>query len=416
MPGPESPEGDAGSQVSSTCPKYKGLQTSIFAGAFVFGIVMSSLGSLLPALFSAVAFQKADAGRLFLAMNFAMLVSSLLFGPICDRFGFRALLMSSTALVGGAFAALAFSGTYGLVLGALAVLGLGGGALNGGTNALLNDISPGRRASALNRLGIYFGFGALFMPFLIGALLEHAGLPRILFSLAGLTVAPLILFGLARFPLPKHQAGVSAREVRGLLRNPLLFLFGFLLLCQSGNEFTMGGWISTYLGEHLGFGPRSAAYALTVYWAAMMAGRWAVTRIAGRVAPSRLVIGSASLALAAAVLLAWTQNAAVASMAVACVGLGFAAIFPTTLAQGGGAFADYSGSAFSVLFVMALSGGMTAPWLFGRISQAYGIGRGFWITISSCAIIIVLQSEVRRRLEHHESPDIQSQPASGRHR
>ena len=61
---------------------YRGLALSIFAGAFVFGIVMSSLGALLPALSASVGIEKADAGKLFLAMNFSMLVSSLLFGPI----------------------------------------------------------------------------------------------------------------------------------------------------------------------------------------------------------------------------------------------------------------------------------------------------------------------------------------------
>jgi isoaspartyl peptidase/L-asparaginase-like protein (Ntn-hydrolase superfamily) len=44
---------------------------------------------------------------------------------------------------------------------------------------------------------------------------------------------------------------------------------------------------------------------------------------------------------------------------------------------------------------MALAGGMSAPWLFGRISQSYGIGAGFWITVGSCAAIIVLQLLIR---------------------
>ena len=53
--------------------RYPGLQTSIFAGAFVFGIVMSSLGAILPGLFEAIGFRKVDAGRLFLVMTFGRL-------------------------------------------------------------------------------------------------------------------------------------------------------------------------------------------------------------------------------------------------------------------------------------------------------------------------------------------------------
>ena len=133
--------------------EFRGLQFSIFAGAFVLGIAVSALGSLLPALFPVIGYQKADAGGLFLAMNLAMLIGSLLFGPICDRFGFRMLLLSSTLLVAGAFALLAVAATYRNVLTALLVLGFGGGALNGAINALLNDINPDRRQRALNLLG-----------------------------------------------------------------------------------------------------------------------------------------------------------------------------------------------------------------------------------------------------------------------
>jgi len=381
--------------MTTATDNYRGLQTSIFAGAFVFGIVMSSLGSLLPALFDFIGFEKADAGRLFLLMNFGMLVGSLLFGPICDRFGFRALLAVSILLVGGSFALLAMAREYNAILGSLAVLGLAGGALNGGTNALLNDISPDRRASALNLLGIFFGCGALFTPFLIGSLLARAGLRLILVWLAVLTVAPFILFIAAQFPLPKHQRGIAAGAIGKLLGNPLLFLFALLLFFQSGNEFTMGGWISTYLGERLSFEPRVAAFVLAGYWGALMAGRWMVSRMAAMLSAHTLVIGSALLALIAVAGLILTGSPAGAAVLVALVGLGFAAIFPTTLAQAGTVFAEFSGTAFSVIFVVALSGGMTAPWLVGRIAQNYGVGTGFWITVASCAAIIALQLMIR---------------------
>ncbi len=377
-------------------PHYPGLQPSIFAGAFVFGIVMASLGALLPALFGAIGFQKADAGSLFLLMNFGMLVSSLLFGPVCDRFGFRALLLISTVMVGGAFAGLAAARSYGMLAGSLAILGLGGGALNGGANALINDISPDRRASALNLLGIFFGVGALVTPFMTGALLQHAGLRAMLLTFLVLTLAPVALFAVARFPAPKHERGLPVSALLRLARNPLLLLFGLLLFCESGNEFTVGGWASTYLGERLGFDPRNAAFVLGGYWAAVMAGRGIVSRIARRVPPAALVGGSAFVALIGSAGLVFARSAPLAAAAVACTGLGFAAIFPTTLAQAGAAFPEYSGSAFSVIFVMALSGGMTAPWLFGRVTQNHEVGLGFWITVASCAAIIAVQIAVSR--------------------
>jgi FHS family glucose/mannose:H+ symporter-like MFS transporter len=392
-----------GDHSKSKCPDsqdpgksdFKGLATSIFAGAFVFGVVMSCLGSILPALTASLGFEKMDAGSLFLVMNFAMLLSSLLFGPICDRFGFRAMLLSSTFLVASSFIGLAFANGYGMILAPLAILGLGGGVLNGGTNALLNDISPERRESALNLLGIFFGIGALFTPLLIGTLLDWMGLRAILMVLVLLTAAPFLLFAAASFPAPKHEGGFAISELRAVLQHPLLFLFGFLLFFQSGNEFTMGGWTSTFLNERHGLDARSAAYALSGYWAALMLGRWIMSRIGSKFPAPTVVISSASLALAGAMGVIWAANGWAASASIALVGLGFAPIFPNTLAQAGRIFAAFSGTAFSVIFGMALSGGMLSPWFVGRIAQHHGIGAGFWVPLIGCASIILLQLIIR---------------------
>jgi MFS transporter, FHS family, glucose/mannose:H+ symporter len=376
---------------------YRGLALSIYVGAFVFGIVMSSLGSLLPGLVGKVGFENSAAGGLFLLMNFFMLLGSLAFGPICDRFGYRLLLLLSIVLIGTAFLTLAEAGLYRVVATALALLGLGGGALNGGTNALLNDISPERRAAALNMLGIFFGCGALSMPFLMGSLLSTLGLERILIGLAVLTVAPLCLFAAAEFPNAKHAGGIKWGELQTVLRNPLLFLFGFLLFFESGNEFTIGGWLSTFVGGPLGAAPRTAAFVLAGYWAAMMTGRLAVSRLGTRIRPHVVVTVSALVAAAGAAGLALASSVPEAAVCALAIGLGLAAIFPTTLAQAGEDFSEFSGTAFSVIFVMALTGGMTAPWLVGRIAQTSGVGVGFWVPSCSCVAIAALQWIIRSR-------------------
>ncbi len=374
---------------------YRGLQFSIFAGAFVLGIAISALGSVLPALTSAIGFQKAAAGGLFLAMNFARLIGSFVFGPICDRFGFRTLLLFSTLLISAAFGLLSAAAAYGTVLLSLVILGLGAGALNGAINALLNDVSPERRNRAMNLLGLFFGFGALFTPFLIGSALDRLGLRPILLGLLVLSLGPFILFLVARFPAPKHQEGFSRSELASLFRNPLLFLFGLLLFFESGNEFTIGGWLSTYLGETGGMSPRGAAYALAGFWTAFMLGRLAASRW-GEKMPSAAVVGGGAgvgcLAVSGLILL---PEQPWGLLWVILTGLGLAAIFPTILATAGAVFASYSGTAFSALFVMALCGGMSAPWVVGRIAQEHGTGTGLWITVFSCAAIVMLQVIIR---------------------
>jgi fucose permease len=366
---------------------------------FVFGIVMAVLGASLPGLFERIGFGKGQAADLFLVMNFAMLLMSLVFGPVVDRFGFKAFLSLASLVVGLSLFAMAGAATYPLLVAAVLALGLGGGGLNGGANALTSDLNPDRRAAALNLLGIFFGFGALTVPFLIGTLVERFGLSAILYFTCLLCGVPLALFGLARFPRPKQRQGFPLREAGSIIRSPVLWLAAFLLFFQSANEFTVGGWLATYLREQFAMSGSAASLTLAGYWAAVMAGRLLAALVINRTGRMRLVLGSAGLALAAALLLVAAPSSAGAAAGAVLIGLGFSAIYPTTLAVVGGSFPAISGTAFSVVFTVALCGGMTAPWLAGKVAQTAGLRTSFMIPVACLVMIITLAFWLKKRSE-----------------
>jgi FHS family glucose/mannose:H+ symporter-like MFS transporter len=365
---------------------------SAWAGIFVFGLVMAILGAILPSLFDRIAFNKSEAGNLFFFMNLAMLGMSVVFGPIVDRFGYRAFLALCSLLVALSFLLFAVASTYSFLIAAALLLGVGGGGLNGGSNALTSDLNPESRSAALNLLGIFFGFGALLIPFLIGTLLGSIGLDAILIVAIVLSLIPFAFFLLLRFPPAKQAQGFPLRQAAQVIGSPLLWLCGLLLFFQSGNEFTVGGWISTYLNENFRFSRMSASLVLAGYWGAVMVGRLIVSKkLVSVIKNEVLILSSAVLALAGTTIVAAAPSGIMASAGVALTGLGFAAIFPTTLAIAGEAFSELTGTAFSVIFMIALAGGMTAPWLTGKVAEASGLRAGLIIPVVSCAIIILIQ-------------------------
>ncbi|MFB0565309.1 MAG: sugar MFS transporter [Candidatus Aminicenantaceae bacterium] len=376
------------------------LMTSTCAGMFVFGIVMAVLGAILPSLFTKIQFSKSEAGNLFFYMNLAMLFMSIIFGPVVDRFGFKIFLIICSLLVAASLFIFNYASTYSIILAAAVILGLGGGGLNGGTNALTSDIHPEKRSSALNLLGIFFGFGALTIPFLVGTLLTQIGLGAILLLATLLSLIPFILFSILAFPKPKHEQGFPLSKVTKVIRDPLLWLCGFLLFFQSGNEFTIGGWISTYLNEYFNLTPMMASIILAGYWAAIMVGRLGSSRMVKIIKNERLVFSSALISFIASIMIVTSPSETLAALGAVLIGLGFAAIFPTTLAIIGEEFPSFSGTAFSVIFVIALAGGMTSPWLTGKIAQAYSIRQGLFIPVINCSMIIVLQIVIMKILRH----------------
>lgn len=369
------------------------LSASAYAGMFGFGIVMALLGAILPSLSNRLHFNLAQAGTLFLAMNAAMLLTTLALGPCLDRFGHKWPLAVAPLLVCGAVVLVANVSEFGGLVTAVILLGIGGGALNQTTNTLIADLHEGehRKSVALNLLGVFFGFGALFVPFTIGALLRALGLTGILYIAAAVSVIPTLLSVPFSFPVARQSGGVPFPKILLLLRQPLVLLFSFLLFFESGNEFILGGYISTYLSRHLGASVSTASYLLAAYWAALMLGRVVLSRTVLRGGSGKLILGSALGVAGSMILMLAAQTLPLAAAAVVLLGFTIATIFPTVLGIAGAAYASHAGTVFGILIGIALSGGMTLPWLTGKLSEHYGIGRGLIIVIVDALAVFVLQ-------------------------
>jgi fucose permease len=372
-----------------------------YAGMFVFGIVMALFGAILPALAGRLEFQVADIGTLFLVMNGAMLVSSLALGLAMDRFGMKPPLALGPLLVAVALIVVARATAFTDLLPAVVLLGVGGGALNGAANTLVADLhpDPARKSAALNRLGIFFGFGALLLPFAIGALLARLTFAPLLLSAALLCgMAGIFASGL-RFPAPKQGHALAVRDVAPFLRSPLVLALAALLFFESGVEFTLGGFISTYLTHDIAVASVGlASWVLAGYWAAVMVSRAVLSRIALGANPYRILLFCAAGAMAGAALAASAPGPGVAAFAIVLTGWSLAGIYPAALGIAGARFQSHSGTVFGILFAVALAGGMLVPWVAGRIGGAIGLRWVFAMVAVSFAAILAL-SRVAARME-----------------
>src|SRR6476646_345189 len=122
----------------------------------LFGVTLTTLGSVLPPLITRYGLEKADAGSLMALMSLGILTGSLVFGPIVDRFGYRPVLIAGALGVGLGLVAIAWAPSVIVLAPAMLVFGFGGGLLNGATNALVSDITQEGRESGLALLGVFF--------------------------------------------------------------------------------------------------------------------------------------------------------------------------------------------------------------------------------------------------------------------
>ena len=371
-------------------------------GLLTFGIVFTTLGSVLPSIIERFGIDKAQAGGLFVLMTLGILAGSLVFGPLVDRYGYKGILLSAIGLTFVGLEGIAFAPSLALLRLAIVIIGFAGGIVNGGTNALVADISSGERGASLNLLGVFFGVGAVGVPFLLATLTGRFTQSALIACVGALAFVPLAVIAVTSFPAPKQAQGFPIAAAGGLLRDPLILLMGFMLFLESGLEITVGGWTSTFVREQLAVAAGPALVILSLYWLGMMLARLALGSILRRAPPFTVLYVCLATALAGSALLLATRSVAMATLGVFLLGVGFAAMFPTLLGFIGDRYADLSGTAFSLVIAMALLGGMSLPYLAGILGGTYGMRGSFVIVPAALVIHAILLGILKRGLRRAE--------------
>ena len=344
-----------------------------------FGIVFTMVGTVLPSVMDRFGIDKASGGALLLLLTFGVLLGALTFGPVVDRRGYKTMLVTSTALILLGLQGVAFAPSLAWLRVAVFVIGFAGGVINGGANALVSDISGEERGPRLNLLGVFFGVGAMGVPFVMALLTSRFSHALIIAGVGALVVVPLAAIATTSFPLPKQAQGFPLADAGRLLRDPVMLLMGLMLFLESGLELTVGGWASTFVTEELAIGERGALIVLSLYWTGMMLARLAVGTVLSRVPPFKILYACLTIALAGVALLLSTRSVPLAALGVFSLGVGFAAMFPTMLGFIGTRFAALSGTAFSAAITMALIGGMILPYAAGVLGERFGMRGSFFI-------------------------------------
>ena len=122
------------------------------AGLLLFGIGLITLGSVAPDLKTKFHLDEISSGTLFSILPLGILTGSLLFGPICDKYGYKLLLTIACILMFCGFEGIAYSANLSLLKLSVFFFGVGGGAINGATNAAVADISAKDKGAELSIL------------------------------------------------------------------------------------------------------------------------------------------------------------------------------------------------------------------------------------------------------------------------
>lgn len=360
------------------------------AGMLLFGVCMITLGSVASELREKLQLSELASGTLFSILPLGFIAGSFIFGPVADRYGYRILLVTSAICLFTGFEGLAFTMSTRMLKLFILLIGIGGGAINGATNALVSDISEKEKGANISLLGVFYGLGALGMPLILGLLKNRVKFEMIIAMVGIIIFLSGVYFLVIKFPPPKQARGVPVKQSLKLVRDKVLLTIGLFLCFQSGFEGIINNWTTTFLRNSLSVAESSALYALSSFVAGMVIMRLLIGSIFRSFSSKNLLIISFMLILSGLILLKTgkTFNISVAGLVI--LGAGLSGGFPIMLGIVGSLYSEISGTAFSLVFFIALLGNTLINFLMGAVAQKFGIEHLITFALAESVIMILL--------------------------
>ncbi|HVE61177.1 MAG TPA: MFS transporter [Chitinophagaceae bacterium] len=379
--------------------KKKSVFFAACTGMLLFGISIITLGSVAAGLKEKFNLDDISSGTLFSILPIGVLAGSLIFGPFCDKYGYKLFLVLSSLCMFAGFQCIALASSINLLKVSIFIFGMGGGAINGAANAVVSDVSFENKRTNLSLLGVFFALGALGMPFILGLLENRFNFETIVSAVSSLTIIAAIFFLIIKFPPPKQKEGVPFSQGLNLLRDPVLILIAFFLFCQSSLEGIINNWTTNYLINQLRITESGALYALSLFVAGMAVMRILIGSVFRKMTSQNILILSFGLSIAGSLLIKFAGSYAAAVTGLILIGAGLAAGFPLMLGFVGNRYAQLSGTAFSIVLVIALIGNMLVNLLMGYIAEKWGIKHLTTLAFIEIFFLILLSMIILNKLK-----------------
>ncbi len=352
---------------------------STYLGMVSIGAVGGSFGAALEVLRVTYGVGDAQLGLLGTALTVGGLLGNLSSMPLE-----RGLTAGQRLCVGGLLFALGAAGfaaatQFELALLTLLLMGLGMGLFQINFSSLYSRGFGVRSGAVMAVMSSAFAVGSIAGPVLSAALGSNYRFLPLAFAVlsAGLTVT---LLPARDTSPPAPSSGRPPAKLEGTA-----WLFGLMIFCYVLTEQSASFWGVAHL-ESLGVRRETAALVMSLFWLALLIGRFAGAALSLKFSSRTMMMASAT---GATLCLAASHVPALAGVAYIGAGLCLAAVFPTGLVWL--ARFNPSSQAITLYFVAGSVGVAAGLPLIGALKNLFGAGAiPSVLTVSSGLCLLVI--------------------------
>lgn len=336
-------------------------------------------------------------GVLLFAATLGGLVSAFFAGRVIVRFGINLFVLFGTALGAISLFAYALAPTWGLMLVAALIGGLGSGAIDSGFNTF---VAANYSAGRVNWLHAAFGIGATVSPTFVTFLVVQGGqawrMSYLLLVIPALVVFGLALLNLRHWTLPAQpQEIIQLKPASALetLRIPVVAIGIPLFFLYGGVEFGAGQLAYNLLTSR-GIDPSDAGIWVSAYWGSFTVGRIFMGVIADLFSP-RLLLRGTMVGMLGGLCLLWANVSPTMNLiSLLVTGISVAPMFPIFISQTPTRIGQrHAPNAIGFQIAATMLGIALVPGFGGVLISSFG-EEAIPVLLIACAIGVALLYEV----------------------
>jgi MFS transporter, FHS family, glucose/mannose:H+ symporter len=373
---------------------------AIHAVFVLVGVANTILGPLLPVLAQRWVISDRQLGALFLAEFCGGFTGAITSTQLARRFSAHWITRIGLLLIAAGFVGLTTFSRLGATM-CIGLVGIGIGFANPSITVMVSDAVPEHRAAIFNLLNFAWGVGAITAPNLVLAAMGHSA-----FSVSQMLRGFALVVAIASILMPKISASPRAEPPShqnlpaGTL--PLIVVCGVLIFLYVGVETGIAGWLPTFALRIHHFTDERMALLQDTFWTTFLLGRLCAPAFLRVLSERVLLTISLLLAMIGSVGLLALESSAMLFFAVAIIGIGCAAVFPTAIAILSQQLAAHTGSKLGFIFAAAGLGAAAVPFCVGWLSSAtHDLRSGMWLLVAAEIALLgahVVMSRLTARL------------------
>lgn len=350
-------------------------QTATRLAFFFIGVALSAWAPLVPFAKARAGLNDGSLGLLLLCLGAGSIIAMPLAGALSTRFGCRAVILVSGAVVCAMLPVLAVAVQIPFLSLALFLFGAAIGAADVAMNiqAVIVEKASGRSMMS--------GFHGLFS---VGGIAGAGGVSAFIWlgftplsaSLVVITVLALLLISAARHLLTYgHEGGRHAPLF--VLPHGVVIFIGILCFIIFLAEGAMLDWSALFLIGERGFDKAIAGIGYAAFAIAMTAGRLSGDRIVQYVGGANVLLFGGLLVTAGFALAVLVPHGAVALMGFTLIGLGASNIVPVLYTATGGQKVMSPSHAVAAITTIGYAGILVGPAFIGFVASLTGLAIAF---------------------------------------